>query len=115
MRLGALRFVGTSFLVGMTLAGCAPRVEHTSNSQLWPWKNDQDAPGLLADLSRPFPRVPGSRSQEPEVPASPPEFSKTHPMVEDYVERFQGDLRNFYGGALARSGRYVPRIDRSVV
>lgn len=112
MRLGALRFVGTSFVVGLTLAGCAPRADHTSSSQLWPWKNDQEAPGLLSDLSRPFPKVPGARAGEADVeaPPSPAEFSETHPMVEEYVERFQGDLRNFFSRALERSGKYVPRM-----
>ena len=34
-----------------------------------------------------------------------------HPKVTDFVSKFQTDLRGFYGRALERSGRYLPRIE----
>ena len=38
------------------------------------------------------------------------QFNFSHPRVEGFVNRFQTDLRDFYGHALERSGRYVSRI-----
>jgi len=38
------------------------------------------------------------------------EFAFSHPRVDTFVARFQTDLRNFFSGALSRSGRYVPRM-----
>lgn len=37
-------------------------------------------------------------------------FRVSHPRVENYVDRFQTDLRGFFSGALSRSGKYVPRM-----
>jgi len=34
-----------------------------------------------------------------------------HPRVNDFVSKFQTDLRGFYGRALERSGRYLPHIE----
>ncbi len=40
----------------------------------------------------------------------PAEFDFSHPRVDDFVTRFQTDLRASFASALSRSGRYVPRM-----
>jgi membrane-bound lytic murein transglycosylase D len=45
----------------------------------------------------------------------PDEFNDDHPLVEEYVRRFQNEWRGFYGRALERSTRYVPRMAEILV
>lgn len=47
---------------------------------------------------------------EPQTREQADPFRVSHPRVEDYVDRFQTDLRGFFSGALSRSGKYVPRM-----
>lgn len=111
MRLGALRATGLAF-VCLAFASCAPTRDFISSSHLWPWKQGQGAPGLTADLSKPFPRVGRPPDAQPEMRAArpPAEFDADHPLVQEYVRRFQNEWRGFYGRALERSTRYVPRM-----
>ena len=111
MRLGALRAAGLAF-VCLGLASCAPTKDFISSSHLWPWKQGQGAPGLTADLSKPFPRVARTEVEQSPLQAieRPDEFNAEHPLVEEYVRRFQNEWRGFYGRALERSARYVPRM-----
>jgi len=106
---GALRVAGLT-LVCLSIASCAPTRNFISNSNLWPWEQGQGAPGLTTDLAKPFPGLPATRPTEMQAQTRPAEFDDTHPLVEEYVRRFQGDMRGFYRAALANSGQYVPRI-----
>ncbi len=40
----------------------------------------------------------------------PAEFDFAHPRIDAFVTKYQTNLRGFYSRALARSGRYVPRM-----
>lgn len=97
----ARRILGTAILVTF-LSGCATTVREFSISHLWPWKQDEDAQGLTADLSKPFPKAAVAKAERPA------EFDFNHPLIENQVSRFQDDLHGFYERALERSGRYVP-------
>lgn len=104
----ALRVASLS-IVCLGIASCAPTRNLISNSYLWPWEQGQGAPGLTADLAKPFPGLPTSRpSMRAQV--RPAEFDDEHPLVEEYVRRFQNDMRGFFKTALERSGQFVPRM-----
>lgn len=116
MRLGALRAAGLA-IACLGIAGCSPTKDFISSSHLWPWKQGQGAPGLTADLARPFPRIQRPEGENDILRAenSPKEFDSDHPLVEEYVRKFQNEWRGFYGRALERSTRYVPRMARILV
>lgn len=104
----ALRVVGLS-IVCLGIASCAPTRNLISNSYLWPWEQGQGAPGLTTDLAKPFPGLPTSRPSM-RAQARPAEFDDEHPLVDEYVRRFQNDMRGFFRTALERSGQFVPRM-----
>jgi len=117
MRLGALRAAGL-VCISLGLASCAPTSDFISSSHLWPWKRGQGAPGLTADLAKPFPRgyarIDDAQPDDarPAITAlgRPDEFDDEHPLVDEYIRKFQNEWRGFYGRALERSTRYVPRM-----
>lgn len=92
--------------LGVVVTGCGSQQLVT---QLWPWK--QDPPRLASDLSRPFPRLPAASSGRVSSRTTV-NFDFDRREVELYVDRFQSDLRGFYGRALERSGRYVPFMEQ---
>lgn len=118
MRISARALRTTAFLtmgalVALVASGCAPSKNLISSSYLWPWKQAEDAPGLLADLAKPFPRVATRSAIAPPIvtTAGPSEFDDEHELVDRYVERFaEGDLQAFYRRSLKRSGRYLSRM-----
>ncbi len=106
MRPGTRRLLaGISLMLAMT--GCGSQHFVT---QLWPWKQDPQAG--TADLSQPFPQLPRAADRDPlrSKVADSADFDFEHREVERYVSRFQSDLRDFYGRALQRSGRFVPTM-----
>lgn len=99
----ANRFLGFA-LSATLLSGCAATSGFIS-SQLWPWKQKDSAPGLTADLSRPFPDTPEGELAEAR------EFSFSHPLIDQQISRFQDDQHGFYERALERSTHYVPVME----
>jgi membrane-bound lytic murein transglycosylase D len=74
-------------------------------TQLWPWK--QDPASVASELTQPFPPLPGFSPKAARDNTNPADFDFDRREVAGYVDRFQTDLRGFYGRALERSGRYV--------
>lgn len=106
---GARRVAGLT-IVCLSIASCAPTRNFISNSNLWPWEQGQGAPGLTTDLAKPFPGLPSGRAPEMTARTRPAEFDDSHPLIDEYVRRFQGDMRGFFSSALERSGQFVPRM-----
>ncbi|HVM96907.1 MAG TPA: transglycosylase SLT domain-containing protein, partial [Candidatus Acidoferrales bacterium] len=79
-----------------TLTGCSV-VRHDSNES-FNWQQASDN-----NKEQPY-------SIAPNHPQMAGRFDFSHPRVGDFVYKYQTDLRGFYGRALERSGRYVPRI-----
>lgn len=109
MRVGIPQALALAFCLSVT-TGCSV-MRHPSNdaeSLTWMQATSGDAssqqPGYSVGRGTQGHNgswVPGTR---------PAEFDFSHPRVDDYVARFQTDLRGFFTRALSRSGRYVPRM-----
>ncbi|MBI3784880.1 MAG: transglycosylase SLT domain-containing protein [Deltaproteobacteria bacterium] len=80
-----------------TVAGCSAVRRDAAESFEWQQASD------LGGKEQPY-------SIGPKHPQTAGRFDFAHPRVGDFVYKYQTDLRGFYGRALERSGRYVPRI-----
>jgi membrane-bound lytic murein transglycosylase D len=75
-----------------------------------------DAPTGAAEHQQPYPFTIGGaqtgarHSASIDAPGDATQFDFSHPRVDDFVQRFQTDMRDFFEEALSRSGRYVPRM-----
>lgn len=109
-----MRFgIPQAFVLALCLSvttGCSVMRRSDTDTESWTWvptastdtSNQQQAYSVgRGTAAHPGPWAPGTR---------PPEFDFSHPRVDDYVTRFQTDLRGFFAQALSRSGRYVPRM-----
>ena len=70
-------------------------------------------PGLdqsLAEASTQPTTFPSDYDHPQRLGQSGDPFRVSHPRIDNYVDRFQTDLRGFFSGALLRSGKYVPRM-----
>jgi membrane-bound lytic murein transglycosylase D len=88
------------------LTGCGVSRRQTTESSWWKWETSK-AP------QRPSLQEQYNIAVGPERPqlSGRHGFDFTHPKVGTFVARYQTDLRGFYGRALERSGRYLPRIE----
>jgi hypothetical protein len=106
MRVGSSQAFALAFCLSVT-AGCSVMRHPSNESESYAWMQDAS---VQASNQKPSYSVghgthgswtPGTRA---------PEFDFSHPRVDDYVARFQTDLRGSFSQALLRSGRYVPRM-----
>jgi len=95
-------------LVG-NIAGCAVTRPADSNTQQW-FVADSGLESTAHPARRSFRTSWSTEQPTPEAKAPPSEFEFSHPRVDDFVARFQTDLRGFFGRALERSALYVPRM-----
>jgi membrane-bound lytic murein transglycosylase D len=109
MRIRTQAVYGLSLLI-LTIAGCAAT---RPNDEIPPWITDQG----ISLASRPTTKHSSSTSGDIrhlgaklDANGKPNEFEFSHPRVDDFVARFQTNLRGFFTGALLRSGRFVPRM-----
>lgn len=89
-----------------TLTGCGVTRRQTSESTWWKWETSKAPPPPSLQEQYNIAVVP----QRPQL-SGRHGFDFEHPKVGNYVARYQTDLRTFYGRALERSGRYLPRIE----
>jgi membrane-bound lytic murein transglycosylase D len=99
-------------LIALGIGGCAVTRHPSSDLQSWTWEppasTSQATPLRQYGLSvNPY---QASGSVPDDSNARQDEFNFSHPRVDDFLTRFQTDLRGFFSGALSRSGRYVPRM-----
>jgi hypothetical protein len=91
-------------VVCSAMTGCGVVRQDTDEATQWQWEQRSEAPrSSLRDQY-------GIAPSHPQLVGRHDEFDFSHPRVGDFVNRYQTDLRGFYGRALERSGRYVPRI-----
>jgi len=106
MRIGITQALALAICLSVT-AGCSVMRHPSSETGSYAWTQYASV--------QPSPQQPnysiGRGSHGAWTPGTrPPEFDFNHPRVDDYVARFQTDLRGFFADALSRSGRYVPRM-----
>jgi len=108
MRVGIPRALALAFCLSVT-AGCSVMRHSANDAESWTWPQDATQ---ASSQQQPYSVGRGAPTHSgPWTPGSrPPEFDFSHPRVDDYVARFQTDLRGFFADALSRSGRYVPRM-----
>ena len=109
MRVGIPRALALAFCLSVT-AGCSVMRHSTDDAESWRWT--QSASTEASTQPRPYSVGRGTPAHTGAWTAGTraPEFDFSHPRVDDYVARFQTDLRGFFASALSRSGRYVPRM-----
>ena len=108
MRVGTPQALVLALCLSVT-TGCSVMRRPESDSQSWRWMQDastQASTQQTYSVGRGTAAHRGSFASD----ARPSEFDFSHPRVDDYVARFQTDLRGFFSQALSRSGRYVPRM-----
>jgi len=104
---------GLAVLVG-NIAGCAV-TRPASSKDTQQWIVADSGPDSTINATRRSYRTSWGTDQPAQEAKAPPgappsEFEFSHPRVDDFVARFQTDLRGFFGRALERSARYVPRM-----
>jgi hypothetical protein len=106
MRIPIQAVCGLALLV-VTIAGCA--ASRPAGNEPLNWNADQ---GLSLTVQSTSNRTFTSRAKPGGTIADDPrdEFAFSHPRIDDFVAQFQTNLRQFFSGALSRSGRYVPRM-----
>jgi hypothetical protein len=109
MRVGIPRALALASCLSVA-AGCSVMRHSTSDAERWGWTQNAST-----EASTPYQPYAVGRGTPAHIGAwtpgsRPPEFDFSHPRVDDYVARFQTDLRGFFADALSRSGRYVPRM-----
>ncbi len=100
MRFRARSLFGLAVFLG-GIAGCASS------------RHGDPIPGLdqsLAEASALPTTFPSDYTHPQTAGQAGDPFRVSHPRVDNYVDRFQTDLRGFFSGALLRSGKYVPRM-----
>ncbi len=90
--------------------GCSLARRPSNDIQSWSWMPSASADRFTQqhDFSVGRGRALRPRTYTPGV--RPSEFDFSHPRVDDFLTRFQTDLRGSFAQALLRSGRYVPRM-----
>lgn len=102
MRFGTSQALALAVLCVSVTSGCSVIRRPSSETESWRWMQaSTDASTQNPQYSLGHGVVAGTR---------PAEFDFSHPRVDDYVTRFQTDLRASFASALSRSGRYVPRM-----
>ncbi len=90
-----------------TITGCSSIRRNDAERHWWQWQKAETAsPATLADR---YGVSVGKR--KPKLRGEQLGLKFDHPKVGDFVSKYQTDLRNFYGRALERSSRYLPRIE----
>ncbi len=92
-------------LVVVGVAGCASSRPNRQDPHAW--LGSQSAVREPAALNAANQR---RHSVSPSLQHAAEQFNFTHPRVDDFVEKYQTDLRGFYSRALSRSGRYLPQM-----
>jgi hypothetical protein len=98
-------------LLGVTMAGCA--ANRPAGNDTLVWTGDQGS-SLMSRSTSKYTYFTGTAGRS--IPGrsltneARNEFEFSHPRVDDFVAQFQTNLRQFFSGALSRSGRYVPRM-----
>ena len=109
MRVGMPQALALAFCLSVT-TGCSVMRRPSSDTESWRWMQSASMEASTQhpqySVARGAPGHPGGWAPG----TRPPEFDFSHPRVDDFVTRFQTDLRGFFAGALSRSGRYVPRM-----
>ncbi len=100
----AFAMVALTFL---TITGCSSIRRNEAEKHWWQW-HKAEPPGA-SDLGSKYGVTVGP--QRPKIRGEHLGLKFDHPRVSDFVSKYQTDLRNFYGRALERSGRYLPRIE----
>ncbi|GIW46042.1 MAG: hypothetical protein KatS3mg077_3324 [Candidatus Binatia bacterium] len=91
----------------LAITGCSTMKRSDAEKHWWQWQKAEVPPD--ADLgSRYNVSVGPSR---PKIRGEHLGLKFDHPKVSDFVSKYQTDLRGFYGRALERSSRYLPRIE----
>ncbi len=98
-------------LVSFGIIGCAASRHPGDDPQLWSWKQQTSS----ASRQTPYRQYGLSVSPYPIGQAGKPaqvadEFNFSHPRVDNFLTRFQTNMRGFFSSGLSRSGRYVPRM-----
>jgi membrane-bound lytic murein transglycosylase D len=92
-------------LVVVEVAGCASSRPSRQDPQAWLRSPTAiEEPVVLNQADHHKHSVPPSLRQAAR------QFNFTHPRVDDFVEKYQTNLRGFYSRALSRSGRYLPQM-----
>ncbi len=94
-------------LTFLTITGCSSIKRNEAEKHWWQW-HKAETPGA-DDFAKKHAGV--ASSQRRPVRGEHLGLNFDHPKVSDFVSKYQTDLRNFYGRALERSGRYLPRIE----
>ncbi len=89
------------------VSGCSAfRRPADEEKHWWQWQTAKTAPPLTLPEQYGLGGKLGKRRQGDHLG-----LRFDHPRVNDFVSKFQTELRGFYGRALERSGRYLPRIE----
>lgn len=91
----------------LAITGCSSVRRNSAEKHWWQWQKAETPES--ADLSTRFGVTVGP--SRPKIRGEHLGLKFDHPKVSDFVSKYQTDLRNFYGRALERSGRYLPRIE----
>ncbi|MCX8071000.1 MAG: transglycosylase SLT domain-containing protein [Candidatus Binatia bacterium] len=99
-------FLGVAVAL-LAVTGCSSIRRNDAEKHWWQWQK-ADAPSD-SDLATKYGVTVGP--QRPKHRGDHLGLKFDHPRVSDFVSKYQTDLRGFYGRALERSGRYLPRIE----
>jgi membrane-bound lytic murein transglycosylase D len=107
-------WAGVTLLLGVTwqLAGCASPQRAVDGLSPFAWGDSSSA----ELISRPRYSIADPQLYGPPISAAPKgasdQFEFSNPRVDSFVNTFQTRWRGFYQGALDRSGRYMPKMQR---
>ncbi|HEX7409118.1 MAG TPA: transglycosylase SLT domain-containing protein [Candidatus Binatia bacterium] len=105
MRFPIQAVIGLAFV--LAIAGCAAKQHPGTDLERWSLETLSPA----ATQQTPYGQY-GLSVNPDQAPAKTAgsQFNFSHPRVDDFVAKFQTNLRGFYRRALSRSGRYVPQM-----
>ena len=109
MRFATPQALALAFCLSVT-TGCSVMRHPGSDTESWTWTPSASTEAFHQQQTYSLGRGAPDHSGTWAPGARPAEFDFSHPRVDDYVTRFQTDLRGFFASALSRSGRYVPRM-----
>lgn len=109
MRFGKPQALVLALCLSVT-AGCSVMRRPSSDTESLTWGQSASTDASAQQQAYSLGRGARAHSGTWAPGTRPSEFDFSHPRVDDYVARFQTDLRGFFAQALSRSGRYVPRM-----
>lgn len=109
MRFATPQALALAFCLSVT-TGCSVMRHPSSDTDSWTWTPSASTEASHQQQAYSLGRGARDHTGSWAPGARPPEFDFSNPRVDDYVTRFQTDLRGFFASALSRSGRYVPRM-----